>query len=117
MLEKAKKKLKDEMDKKKQNAYVRVVGQFLINHIEAHPAAAEKIMQKDKTIIGSLDEMRKVAMQRKTDNVAVLSDQEGFDVVLKYFGIEGKADTSQAVQPTPPEPTEADLTINISLGR
>ncbi|AOZ91588.1 hypothetical protein [Paenibacillus crassostreae] len=70
------------------NPYVQAVGSFLLQHINSNPQDAEKIMATDKTIIKSLDEMRKVAEKKKVGNCAVLSDQEGFAVVLNYFGIE-----------------------------
>lgn len=112
MLAEAKKKLQDEMAKSN-NPYVNVVGGFLENHIESHPEEAEKIMQEGKTIAGSLDSMRKEAETRKVGSCAVLTDQEGFDIVLKYFGCDSKATVSHAVTPTP---QDADLTINVRLG-
>lgn len=81
-------KLKNEMEKDK-NPYVQIVGGFLINHLETNPESAEKILNADKTIGKSLNEMRKAAEKKKVGNCAVLTDQEGFEIVLKYFGIEG----------------------------
>lgn len=82
-------KIKTEMDGNKNNPYIQVVGGFLLQHLDANPAAAEKILAADKTIAKSLDAMRKEAEKKKVGNCAVLTDQEGFEVVLKYFGIEG----------------------------
>lgn len=112
MLAEAKKKLQDEMAKSN-NSYVNVVGSFLLNHIESHPEEAEKIMQDGKTVAGSLDSMKKEAESRKVDGCAVLTDQEGFAIVLKYFGCDRKATVSHAVTTTP---QDADLTINVRLG-
>ena len=91
MLQKAITKLKTEMDQNKNNSYVKVVGGFLLQHLDANPSDAEKILDKEKSIAKSLDEMRKVAEKKKVGNYAVLTDQEGFAVVLKYFGIEGNS--------------------------
>ncbi|SFH36460.1 hypothetical protein SAMN05660649_04914 [Desulfotomaculum arcticum] len=84
-------KIRSEITQNPNNPYVQVVGEFLIKHLEANPEAAEKIINQDKTIRKSLDEMRKVAEKKKVGNCAVLSDQEGFTVVLKYFDIDEDA--------------------------
>lgn len=88
-MQKAIDKIKAEMDKEK-NPYVQVVGEFMLGQIEKYPEAAEKVLATDKTILKSLEEMRKVASKKKVGNVAMLSDAEAFEVVLKYFGITGK---------------------------
>lgn len=99
MLEKAIEKIKSEM-KQNKNPYVQVVGDFLLRQLELNPKDADKILVEDKTIMKSLDEMRKVAEKKKTGNCAVLTDQEGFEIVLKYFDI--KAEPVMEVC-TPPE--------------
>lgn len=86
MIDKASEKIKQEIEKEK-NPYVQVVGEFLLQHIGQNPQDAEKLLANDKTILKSLDEMKKVAEKKKVGNVAVLTDQEGFEVVLKYFEI------------------------------
>jgi hypothetical protein len=73
--------------KSSKNPYVHVVGQFLLSHLDTNPEDARLVFNADKTIMKSLGEMRKVAEGRKIDNCAVLTDQEGFDIVLKYFGV------------------------------
>lgn len=88
MLIEAIKKLKTEIVNSKNDPYIQVVGEFLISQIKNDPSNAEKIMQEGKTIEKSFEEMRKVAVKRKVGNRAVLTDQEGFSIVLKYFGIE-----------------------------
>ncbi len=84
-------KLKAEMDGAKSNEYIRVVGQYLTGYIEANPEAAEKIMAADKTIAKSLDAMRNEAQKKKVGNVAMFTPQQGFEIVMKYFGINGAA--------------------------
>jgi hypothetical protein len=88
-MQKAIAKIKAEIDKEK-NHYVQVVGQFLLQHLEKNQQDAEKIVATDKTILKSLEEMRKVAEKKKVGNCAVLTDAEGFEVVTKYFGINAK---------------------------
>lgn len=81
-------KLRNEIEQSKNNPYVQVVGSFLLDHLEHNPQDAEKIMTVDKTTTKSLDEMQKAAAKKKVGICAVLTDQEGFGIVLKYFGID-----------------------------
>lgn len=90
MLLEAIQKLRTEMEQSPNNPYVHVVGDYLLKHLNETPQDAEKILNPDKSITKSLDEMRNVAAKKKVGNCAVLTDQEGFDIVLKYFGINGK---------------------------
>ncbi len=96
MQAKAIEKLQSEMTKNTANTYVQVVGGFLLQHLEQNPQDAEKILVADKDIGKSLEEMRKEASKKKVGSCAVLTDQEGFAVVLKYFGIDA---TAQEVHP------------------
>ncbi|EST12061.1 hypothetical protein [Sporolactobacillus laevolacticus] len=82
-------KIKKEMEKEK-NPYVQVIGQFLLHHLESNPDTADRVADKDKTIMGSLKAMQHEASLKKVGSIAVLTDDEGFAIVLKYFGIEGK---------------------------
>jgi hypothetical protein len=88
-MQKAIAKIKAEIDKEK-NPYVQVIGQFLLRHLEKNQQDADKILATDKTILKSLDEMRKVAEKKKFGNCAVLTDAEGLEVVMKYYGINGQ---------------------------
>lgn len=91
MREEARLKLQTEIDEQGgNNPYIQVVGNFLLQHLDAHPAAAEQILNPDKTIIKSLDEMRSEAEKKRSGNCAILTDAEGFAIVLKYFNIEGE---------------------------
>lgn len=119
MSAKAIEKLKSEMTKNTNNSYVQVVGSFLLQHLSENPQDAEKVLGKDKTIAKSLNEMRKVAGKKKVGNCAVLTDQEGFSVVLKYFNIEGKpAAPVNSISPIPasePEPTKPTTSFDVQL--
>lgn len=86
MINKAIKKINDEIEKEK-NPYVKVIGEFLLSVIEGDEVVAEKIMANDKSIMKSLDSMRKEAEKVKVGNMAMISDEEGFAIVLKYFDI------------------------------
>jgi hypothetical protein len=94
-------KLKAEMEVEKKNPYVKTIGEFLLQHIQANPKDAEKFLAKDKTIAKSLDAMRKAAEKVKVGNMAMLSDAEGFALVLKYFGVkEAPAEPKTTASPS-----------------
>lgn len=87
MINKAIEKIKSELDQNKDNPYVQVVGEFLLQHLKENPKAAEKILNKDKTIAKSYEAMEKIAQKKQKNRRAVLAPQEGFEIVLKYFDI------------------------------
>ena len=82
-------KLRNEMESNKSNSYVQVVGQYLLQYLETNPNDGEKILDTEKTILKSLDAMKSEATKKKVGNMAVLTPQEGFDIVAKYFGLNG----------------------------
>lgn len=115
-------KIKAEMDGNKNNPYIQVIGDFLLRHLEANPEAAEKIMAADKTIGKSLDAMRNEARKKQHKGMAILTDAEGFAIVLNYFGIEGPvyagaAPAEPASQPTitapPVKPAAPDFDVKL----
>jgi len=87
MLEKAIAKLKTEIDGNKNNPNLKVVGEFLLRQLKSNNAAAEKVVQEDKTIKGSIDKMKETAKTNAVDGCGMLTDEEGFGIVLKYFDI------------------------------
>jgi len=112
---KAIEKIQSEMTKNSTNSYTQAVGGFLLQYLLENPQDAEKILTKDKTIEKSLEEMRKVAQKKKVGNCAVLTDQEGFEVVLKYFDIKG-ALVAMAAPVSPVPTTEKPATgFNVNL--
>lgn len=88
MLQQALDKLKTEMDKQK-SPYVQVVGNFLTDFLNNNTSEAGKVTVDGKTITGSLSEMQKEAAKHKVGNCAVLTDEQGFAIVLKYFDMQG----------------------------
>ncbi len=67
--------------------HVRAIGEFLINIISEKQEAADKILDEKKSIKGSIDEMSKEAKKKAVNGCAMLTDEEGFNIVLKYYGI------------------------------
>ncbi|MEC0370863.1 Cas9 inhibitor AcrIIA9 family protein [Paenibacillus chibensis] len=107
-------KLQSEMDGKESNDYIKLIGNFLIQHIQANPAAAEKVLAADKTIAKSLAEMAQEARKKvSVGGMTMLTDQEGYSVVLKYFGIE---DALIMIQTNPTAPNEnSENKFDVSL--
>lgn len=114
MLADAIRKLTDEM-KPGNNPYIQVIGTLLMQHLDKNPQDAEKILNPNKTIIKSLDEMRKVAVKKKVGNCAVLTDKEGFNIVLKYFDIKGEPVSMTDNTPTPADSIKQTPNFDIRL--
>lgn len=111
------KKIRAEMESNQNSSYVQVVGNFLLNYVNEHPETAKSIVKEVKTILKSLDAMRKVAEKRKTGNCAVLTDAEGFDIVLNYFKSEEPSSkveksASKPEKSTPEKATEQEDDID-----
>jgi len=87
MLNIAIEKLQAEIDSNKSNPNIKVVGDFLLRQLDLNDKASEKVVQEGKTIKGSIEEMRKVAKTKAVNGCGMLTDQEGFEIVLKYFDI------------------------------
>lgn len=103
-------KLKTEITDSK-NPAVQVIGQFLLQHIEEKPEDAACILKTDKSIMKSLEVMRKVAEKKKVGNMAVLSDDEGFAIVLNYFKAEEQAPIDKKAEPAAEKRTEPVKTV------
>jgi hypothetical protein len=118
MIAKAIEKIKAEIDSNKTNTYVQIIGGFLLDYLDKNPQAAEKIMDKEKTITKSLEDMRNAASKKKTGNFAMLSDREAFGIVLKYYGIDGAPGvyvppgSPAPVQPKPVKEIDFDISLN-----
>jgi len=84
-------KLRDEMAKSK-DKYVEVVGEYLTDYLLAHPEAEAALLDKGKSIKGSLAAVRKEAEKVKTGNMAILDDRTVFGIVLGYFGLKSEPD-------------------------
>ncbi|MFB5192774.1 Cas9 inhibitor AcrIIA9 family protein [Alicyclobacillus fastidiosus] len=116
-------KVRAELTGNNNNSYVQAVGIFLLQRLEEHPEFAENVLAPGKTILKSLDAMRKVAEKKKVGNCAVLTDAEGFAVILDYFKTpestqkesvptQAEKTKKQAEAPKPKEPEEPDDEID-----
>jgi len=123
MLEKAIKKITDEMEANKSNSNIKVIGDFLVRQLKLSNGGAEKVLQGGKTIIKSIDEMSKVAKTKAVKGCGMLTDQEGFGIVLKYFDIKFTPVTASplpikiAEEPVAPiaQNKKPDIEFNVEL--
>lgn len=92
MIEKAIEKIKKEMGQKRDNAYIQTIGEFLLKQIEINRNAAESINAGSKTIEKSLKEVEAIARKKAVNGCAVMSDNEVFGIVKKYYGFEAIQD-------------------------
>ncbi|WP_238649736.1 hypothetical protein [Paenibacillus piscarius] len=100
-MEQAVAKLKTEMEANKENGMVQQVGNYLLQVIAVNPAAVEKVLAADKTIVKSCSAMESAANKARRN---YFTDEEGYAEVRKYFGIQGDAVHAPAVQPVPVPP-------------
>ena len=114
MIEQARNKLWAEMEADG-NPYIHVVGHFLLKHLDSHPGSADKIMAEGKTIIKSLTHMETEAKKRKVGTCAVLTDEEGFAIVLEYFGIDAAVTGPQDALAAPTAPAATSTSFDINL--
>jgi len=109
-------KIQAEMDANQDNSYIQLMGEFFLNYIKDHPEAAEKLANPDKTLAGSLKEMEKDARSKKrSGNVVMLTYQEGFEVVFRYFGIEAQPPAAPVVTPPVSVPRQSSAAFDVRL--
>lgn len=81
-------KIKEEMEKDN-NPYMQVVGSYVLRNLEVNKPSAEKIVAGTKTLSGSLKAMEDEARKVAKNGVGILTDEQGFEIVSKYFEFEG----------------------------
>lgn len=107
MLQQALQKIQSELSEKAKDKYVQAIGAFLIKHIRQRTEHAPFILTDGKTIAGSLGAMKEEARKQQSNGVGMLTDDEAFAIVLKYFGVP-VADPVPAAVPVVPD-------INVTL--
>lgn len=81
-------KIDAEIEKEKGNRILEIIGEFLINLVTANSDAAEKLLDEKKNLKGAYEAMRNEARKYQKDGCAVLTDDEGFEVICGYYGLE-----------------------------
>lgn len=76
-------KINGEMQKSPDDRVLEAIGHYLIDRIT--DADAEKV--RDKTLKGAVEKMRSAAQKVARGGVGVLTDEEGFAIVRRYFGL------------------------------
>ena len=86
-------KLREEMKKNEANGAIQVIGNHLIGLITGNQEAEACVLAEDKTLKGAFEAMKEAARAKTVNGAACLTDEEGFAIVRKYFGIEEKKAT------------------------
>lgn len=81
-------KIDAEIENEKGNRILEIIGEFLINLVTANSDAAEKLLDEKKNLKGAYEAMRNEARKYQKDGCAVLTDDEGFEVICGYYGLE-----------------------------
>lgn len=81
-------KIDAEIEKEKGNRILEIIGEFLINLVTANSDAAAKLLDEKKNLKGAYEAMRNEARKYQKDGCAVLTDDEGFEVICRYYGLE-----------------------------
>lgn len=116
MLEAAVDKINKEINSNQNNSYISAIGEFLIDYIQAHEEAADKILIHDNTIKNSLESVKNKVRSKSFGGCAVIEDKDVFKMVLAYYGITGAAidinDHTMAERGPKPEPAPS---LNLNL--
>lgn len=86
-IENAIEKLNNEIQKKPQDLYIALVGEHLIDCITTE-TAAEKVLEKGKTLEEALKKIRGNAKEKAVGGCAVIADEEVYKWAREYFGLE-----------------------------
>jgi hypothetical protein len=86
-------RIRNEMDSEKNNPNIRVIGEFMIQYVGQNPGAADKVCTNGKFLTGAYKAIEDYAKKKpRNGNCVAVAPDEGFEQVLKYFGIDHKAD-------------------------
>lgn len=85
-IEDAIKKINDEVQKNHSNTYLVMVGEHIIDCITSEEAA-EKVLEKGKSMQGCLSHIQTEAAKKKTGTVAVIQGATVYGWARKYFGL------------------------------
>ena len=89
MLNKAIEKIKSEVENNKKQ-YIKLIGDFIIDHLTKNPSDAEKVLNEDKTLVKAFNKVREAASKVQVNGCGIVSDADGFKIVLEYYEISGE---------------------------
>lgn len=107
-------KIDTEIEKEKGNRILEIIGEFLINLVTANPDAAAKLLDEKKNLKGAYEAMRNEARKYQKDGCAVLTDDEGFEVICGYYGLEYHSGGGKIVPEKTPD-VKAATALDIEL--
>lgn len=110
MIEQAIEKINIEMQKNPSDKYTEVIGHYCIDRVTNE--TAEKFLADGKTLKGALDAVKAVARKNAQNSVCIMSDDEVFSEVNKYFGLSDVATVTAPKQPTKPKAPSLNLDFN-----
>lgn len=80
-------KINQEMLKNPEDLYTEILGHYVIDRC-MDPSCEQLVAAEDKNLEGAMKAVRDAAEKKKHGSVAVLTPQEVFSEVDKYFGFE-----------------------------
>jgi hypothetical protein len=110
MLKEALVKLQAEVTAAKNKVYVAPVAAYMMEHVRNHPKDAAKVLVEGKTMAGAIAAMKAEAQKGQAGGEGYITDEQGFAIVLDYYGI--AALKAAPIVPVAVAPTPA---INVNL--
>ncbi len=96
MKEEAIKKINDEMQKNPDNKYIEIIGQYIIDKC-GNEEMAKAVLAEGKTLAGCLKAIEAIAKKKAVNSVGVVTEEEAFAEVHKYFGVSKETGAKAAV--------------------
>lgn len=93
--EEAENKIRNEMNNKE--GYVQIISQYLLSLVEQSEENAEAVLKNDCSIKKSIDAMKAEAKKKSKNGIAVMTDEEGFKIIRKYYCIGIDKETSKVI--------------------
>lgn len=118
--ERAMDKIRDEMAQNPNRPELQAIGEMLTERLAADPQAAEKILEKGKTLDGAFTEMREWARKHQRGGACCVSPAQALEIVLGYYGLDAGGPIPQAhpqkAQALAPDPLGDGLDLDALLG-
>ena len=89
-IEDAIKKINTEIQKEPNNRYIALIGEHIIDCITSE-AAAERVLQEEKTLERALTGIKNRAKQQQVKGHAVIEDAVVYGWAREYFGLSAEA--------------------------
>ena len=84
-------KINTEMQKRPDDLYMEIIGHYIIDRCGADEACEKKASAEGKTLTGAVTAVRNAAQKKAVSNCAVLTPDEVFSNIDKYFGFPADA--------------------------